>query len=145
MENSTLVLTLKKLQTMTALDYEEMRSNSNQERNKLENIVISLLDVPDKWSINNEYSERCIKLFPVQIFMTPPSNDFCLFLCSPGHISLQWQLALIDKNGDLYIVQTQRTFFPEAINHMLALTAILDDKGYSVNDILHVLLTEGGK
>ncbi|HAL7745302.1 TPA: conjugation system SOS inhibitor PsiB, partial [Escherichia coli] len=34
---------------------------------------------------------------------------------------------------------------PEAVSHSLALAASLDAQGYSVNDIIHILMAEGGQ
>ncbi|EMH7756662.1 conjugation system SOS inhibitor PsiB, partial [Escherichia coli] len=39
----------------------------------------------------------------------------------------------------------QRRFAPEAVSHSLALAASLDAQGYSVNDIIHILMAEGGQ
>lgn len=43
------------------------------------------------------------------------------------------------------VVQVQRRFAPEAVSHSLALAASLDAQGYSVNDIIHILMAEGGQ
>ncbi|ENI3614834.1 conjugation system SOS inhibitor PsiB, partial [Escherichia coli] len=43
------------------------------------------------------------------------------------------------------VVQVQQRFAPEAISHSLALAASLDEQGYSVNDIIHILMAEGGQ
>ncbi|ECN3504214.1 TPA: conjugation system SOS inhibitor PsiB, partial [Escherichia coli] len=42
-------------------------------------------------------------------------------------------------------VQVQHIFTPVAISHTLALAATLDAQGYSVNDIIHILMAEGGQ
>ncbi|EPP4416381.1 conjugation system SOS inhibitor PsiB family protein [Escherichia coli] len=42
-------------------------------------------------------------------------------------------------------VQVQRCFAPEAVSHSLALAASLDAQGYSVSDIIHILMAEGGQ
>ncbi|EMV5155037.1 conjugation system SOS inhibitor PsiB, partial [Escherichia coli] len=34
---------------------------------------------------------------------------------------------------------------PEAVSHSLALAASLDEQGYSVSDIIHILMAEGGQ
>ncbi|HBH4332013.1 TPA: conjugation system SOS inhibitor PsiB, partial [Escherichia coli] len=39
----------------------------------------------------------------------------------------------------------QRRFAPESVSHSLALAASLDAQGYSVNDIIHILMAEGGQ
>ncbi|EBW4541408.1 plasmid SOS inhibition family protein [Salmonella enterica subsp. enterica serovar Abony] len=43
------------------------------------------------------------------------------------------------------VVQVQHIFTPVAISHTLALAATLDAQGYSVNDIIHILMAEGGQ
>ncbi|KEL59158.1 plasmid SOS inhibition family protein [Escherichia coli 5-366-08_S1_C1] len=43
------------------------------------------------------------------------------------------------------VVRTQPSFCPEAVSHSLALAASLDAQGYSVNDIIHILMAEGGQ
>ncbi|HAX2439252.1 TPA: conjugation system SOS inhibitor PsiB, partial [Escherichia coli] len=43
------------------------------------------------------------------------------------------------------VVQVQRRFAPEAVSHSLALAASLDTQGYGVNDIIHILMAEGGQ
>ncbi|WP_283667645.1 conjugation system SOS inhibitor PsiB family protein, partial [Escherichia coli] len=43
------------------------------------------------------------------------------------------------------LLEVQRRFAPEAVSHSLALAASLDTQGYSVNDIIHILMAEGGQ
>ncbi|HFO4335244.1 TPA: conjugation system SOS inhibitor PsiB [Escherichia coli] len=45
--------------------------------------------------------------------------------------------------GGFFPVQVR--FTPAAISHTLALAATLDAQGYSVNDIIHILMAEGGQ
>ncbi|WP_024196896.1 conjugation system SOS inhibitor PsiB family protein [Escherichia coli] len=43
------------------------------------------------------------------------------------------------------LLEVQHIFTPVAISHTLALAATLDAQGYSVNDIIHILMAEGGQ
>ncbi|HHE4163941.1 conjugation system SOS inhibitor PsiB family protein, partial [Escherichia coli] len=53
---------------------------------------------------------------------------------------------LVNAGGEPFaVVQVQRRFAPEAVSHSLALAASLDAQGYSVNDIIHILMAEGGQ
>lgn len=53
---------------------------------------------------------------------------------------------LVNAGGEPFaVVQVQRRFAPEAVSHSLALAASLDTQGYSVNDIIHILMAEGGQ
>ncbi|HFP0917050.1 TPA: conjugation system SOS inhibitor PsiB [Escherichia coli] len=45
--------------------------------------------------------------------------------------------------GGFFPVQVR--FTPVAISYTLALDATLDAQGYSVNDIIHILMAEGGQ
>ncbi|MBA0942276.1 conjugation system SOS inhibitor PsiB, partial [Escherichia coli] len=57
-----------------------------------------------------------------------------------------WVLVLVNAGGEPFaVVQVQRRFDPEAVSHSLALAASLDAQGYSVNDIIHILMAEGGQ
>ena len=84
--------------------------------------------------------------FPVQVRFTPAHERFHLALCSPGDVSQVWVLVLVNAGGEPFaVVQVQRRFAPEAVSHSLALAASLDTQGYSVNDIIHILMAEGGQ
>ncbi len=77
----------------------------------------------------------------------PPAHErFHLALCSPGDVSQLWMLVLVNCGGQPFaVVQVQHIFTPVAISHTLALAATLDAQGYSVNDIIHILMAEGGQ
>lgn len=84
--------------------------------------------------------------FPVQVRFTPAHERFHLALCSPGDVSQLWMLVLVNGGGQPFaVVQVQHIFTPVAISHTLALAATLDAQGYSVNDIIHILMAEGGQ
>ncbi len=54
-------------------------------------------------------------------------------------------LVLVNGGGEPFaVVQVQRRFAPEAVSRSLTLAATLDTQGYSVNDIISILLAEGG-
>ena len=75
-----------------------------------------------------------------------PTNVFTWRLCSPGDVSQVWVLVLVNAGGEPFaVVQVQRRFAPEAVSHSLALAASLDAQGYSVSDIIHILMAEGGQ
>ena len=63
-----------------------------------------------------------------------------------GEVSQVWVLVLVNAGGEPFaVVQVQRRFAPEAVSHSLALAASLDTQGYGVNDIIHILMAEGGQ
>ena len=105
------------------------------------------------WRYGNVCVQRGVQLrsefggfFPVQVRFTPAHERFHLALCSPGDVSQVWVLVLVNAGGEPFaVVQVQRRFAPEAVSHSLALAASLDTQGYSVNDIIHILMAEGGQ
>ena len=98
------------------------------------------------WTMNGEYGSEFGGFFPVQVRFTPAHERFHLALCSPGDVSQVWVLVLVNAGGEPFaVVQVQRRFAPEAVSHSLALAASLDAQGYSVNDIIHILMAEGGQ
>ena len=125
-------LTLNVLHTMNAQEYEDIRAAGSDERRELTHAVMRELDAPDNWTMNGEYGSEFGGFFPVQVRFTPAHERFHLALCSPGDVSQVWVLV-------------QRRFAPEAVSHSLALAASLDTQGYSVNDIIHILMAEGGQ
>ena len=55
-------------------------------------------------------------------------------------------LVLVNSGGEPFsMVQVHRLFTPVAVSHSLALAASLDERGYSVSDIIHILMAEGGQ
>ena len=139
-------LTLNVLQTMNAQEYEDIRAAGSDERRELTHAVMRELDAPDNWTMNGEYGSEFGGFFPVQVRFTPAHERFHLALCSPGDVSQVWVLVLVNAGGEPFaVVQVQRRFAPEAVSHSLALAASLDAQGYSVNDIIHILMAEGGQ
>ncbi len=118
----------------------------SDERRELTHAVMRELDAPDNWTMNGEYGSEFGGFFPVQVRFTPAHERFHLALCSPGDVSQVWVLVLVNAGGEPFaVVQVQRRFAPEAVSHSLALAASLDAQGYSVNDIIHILMAEGGQ
>ncbi|EBG2302952.1 conjugation system SOS inhibitor PsiB [Salmonella enterica] len=116
------------------------------ERGELVDVLWGELDAPDNWTMNGEYGSEFGGFFPVQVRFTPAHERFHLALCSPGDVSQVWVLVLVNAGGEPFaVVQVQRRFAPEAVSHSLALAASLDAQGYSVNDIIHILMAEGGQ
>ena len=139
-------LTLNVLQTMSAQEYEDIRAAGSGERRELTHAVMRELDAPDNWTLNGEYGSEFGGFFPVQVRFTPAHERFHLVLCSPGDVSQLWMLVLVNGGGQPFaVVQVQHIFTPVAISHTLALAATLDAQGYSVNDIIHILMAEGGQ
>ena len=100
----------------------------------------------NNWMMNGEYGSEFGGFFPVQVRFTPAHERFHLALCSPGDVSQLWMLVLVNGGGQPFaVVQVQHIFTPVAISHTLALAATLDAQGYSVNDIIHILMAEGGQ
>ena len=100
----------------------------------------------NNWTMNGEYGSEFGGFFPVQVRFTPAHERFHLALCSPGDVSQVWVLVLVNAGGEPFaVIQVQRRFAPEAVSHSLALAASLDTQGYSVNDIIHILMAEGGQ
>ncbi|HFT5889363.1 TPA: conjugation system SOS inhibitor PsiB [Escherichia coli] len=123
-----------------------IRAAGSDERRELTHAVMRELDAPDNWTMNGEYGSEFGGFFPVQVRFTPAHERFHLALCSPGDVSQVWVLVLVNAGGEPFaVVQVQRRFVPEAVSHSLALAASLDGQGYSVNDIIHILMAEGGQ
>lgn len=125
---------------------EIIRAAGTDERRELTHAVMRELDAPDNWTMNGEYGSEFGGFFPVQVRFTPAHERFHLALCSPGDVSQVWVLVLVNAGGEPFaVVQVQRRFAPEAVSHSLALAASLDAQGYSVSDIIHILMAEGGQ
>ncbi|GDM08116.1 conjugation system SOS inhibitor PsiB [Escherichia coli] len=123
-----------------------IRAAGSDERRELTHAVMRELDAPDNWTMNGEYGSEFGGFFPVQVRFTPAHERFHLALCSPGDVSQVWVLVLVNAGGEPFaVVQVQRRFASEAVSHSLALAASLDTQGYSVNDIIHILMAEGGQ
>uniref|UniRef100_UPI001319ED7C conjugation system SOS inhibitor PsiB n=1 Tax=Escherichia coli TaxID=562 RepID=UPI001319ED7C len=76
----------------------------------------------------------------------PAPRRFRLALGWPGDVAQLWMLVLVNGGGQPFaVVQVQHIFTPVAVSHSLALAASLDAQGYSVNDIIHILMAEGGQ
>ena len=139
-------LTLNALQSMNAQEYEEIRAAGSDMRRNLTHEVMRKVDAPANWMMNGEYGSEFGGIFPVQVRFTPAHERFHLALCSPGDVSQLWMLVLVNGGGQPFaVVQVQHIFTPAAISHTLALAATLDAQGYSVNDIIHILMAEGGQ
>ncbi|HFO4244822.1 TPA: conjugation system SOS inhibitor PsiB [Escherichia coli] len=143
-------LTLNALQSMNAQEYEDIRAAGSDMRRNLTHEVMREVDAPANWMMNGEYGSEFGGFFPVQVRFTPAHERFHLALCSPGDVSQVWVLVLVlvlvNAGGEPFaVVQVQRRFAPEAVSHSLALAASLDTQGYSVNDIIHILMAEGGQ
>ncbi len=127
-------------------DSGDIRAAGSDERRELTHAVMRELDAPDNWTMNGEYGSEFGGFFPVQVRFTPAHERFHLALCSPGDVSQVWVLVLVNAGGEPFaVVQVQRRFASEAVSHSLALAASLDTQGYSVNDIIHILMAEGGQ
>ncbi len=127
-------------------EYEEIRAAGSDMRRNLTHEVMREVDAPANWMMNGEYGSEFGGFFPVQVRFTPAHERFHLALCSPGDVSQLWMLVLVNCGGQPFaVVQVQHIFTPVAISHTLALAATLDAQGYSVNDIIHILMAEGGQ
>ncbi|HAL0826710.1 TPA: conjugation system SOS inhibitor PsiB [Escherichia coli] len=123
-----------------------IRAAGSDMRRNLTHEVMREVDAPANWMMNGEYGSEFGGFFPVQVRFTPAHERFHLALCSPGDVSQVWVLVLVNAGGEPFaVVQVQRRFAPEAVSHSLALAASLDAQGYSVNDIIHILMAEGGQ
>ena len=142
-------LTLNALQSMNAQEYEDIRAAGSDMRRNLTHEVMREVDAPANWMMNGEYGSEFGGFFPVQVRFTPAHERFHLALCSPGDVSQVWVLVLVNAGGEPFaVVQGQRRigrFVRKAVSHSLALAASLDAQGYSVNDIIHILMAEGGQ
>lgn len=70
-------LTLNVLQTMNALEYEDIRAAGSDERRELTHAVMRELDAPDNWTMNGEYGSefggfspsRCVSARSMSVFI----------------------------------------------------------------------------
>nr|pir psiB protein - Escherichia coli plasmid Collb-P9 [Escherichia coli]AAB39948.1 PsiB [Shigella sonnei] len=139
-------LTLNALQSMNAQEYEDIRAAGSDIRRNLTHEVMREVDAPANWMMNGEYGSEFGGFFPVQVRFTPAHERFHLALCSPGDVSQLWMLVLVNCGGQPFapvVVQVQYEF--ELSLTILALARSLDAQGYSVNDIIHILMAEGGQ
>ena len=84
-------------------------------------------------------------LFPCSFHASP--RTFPPALCSPGDVSQLWMLV----PGEWWWTAFRRRSGCNISSRLsrsvptLALAATLDAQGYSVNDIIHILMAEGGQ
>ncbi len=117
-------------------------------RRNLTHEVMREVDAPANWMMNGEYGSEFGGFFPVQVRFTPAHERFHLALCSAGRClsglgagSGEWRWT-----SRFAVVQVQRRSSRRPpISHSLALAASLDAQGYSVSDIIHILMAEGGQ
>ncbi len=139
-------LTLNALQSMNAQEYEDIRAAGSDMRRNLTHEVMREVDAPANWMMNGEYGSEFGGLFSPSRFVSRQPTNVSTALCSPGDVSQLWMLVLVNCGGQPFaVVQVQHIFTPVAISHTLALAATLDAQGYSVNDIIHILMAEGGQ
>ncbi len=137
-------LTLNVLHTMNAQEYEDIRAAGSDERRELTHAVMRELDAPDNWTMNGEYGSEFGGFSPSSPFHACPRTFSRRYVHRA--MSQVWVLVLVNAGGEPFaVVQVQRRFAPEAVSHSLALAASLDTQGYSVNDIIHILMAEGGQ
>ncbi len=66
MEN-TVMSNLDVLASMHTCEFEEWQARGEGERHVLTSAVLSLLTVPEGWTVNGEYRAEFCGLFPVQL------------------------------------------------------------------------------
>ncbi len=139
-------LTLNVLQTMSAQEYEDIRAAGSDERRELTHAVMRELDAPDNWNDERRVRQRVWRIFPRPGPFHACPRTFPPGVMFTGDVSQVWVLVLVNAGGEPFaVVQVQRRFAPEAVSHSLALAASLDAQGYSVSDIIHILMAEGGQ
>ena len=139
-------LTLNVLQTMNAQEYEDIRAAGSDERR-----ADTHRDAGTGCAGQLDDERRKVRaaslaaFFPVRVCFTPAHERFPPGVMFTRAMSLWvWVLVLVNAGGEPFaVVQVQRRFAPEAVSHSLALAGVTGCAGYSVNDIIHILMAEG--
>ncbi|MGE9553638.1 conjugation system SOS inhibitor PsiB [Erwinia amylovora] len=142
MEN-TRTTNLDMLTAMHPCEFEEWRARGEGERHVLTSAVLSLLTVPDGWTVNGEYRAEFGGLFPVQLRFTPPDERFCLCVCSPGEIAGEWLVLIASADGGCVRDVLRLTpFGPSRISALIAAAAQACLIEYSVSGLADYLVQE---
>lgn len=139
-------LILNVLQIMNVQEYEDIWVVGSDECCELIYVVMWELDVLDNWMMNGEYGSEFGGFFFVQVCFMFVYECFYLVLCLLGDVFQVWVLVLVNVGGELFVVvQVQWWFVLEVVSYLLVLVVLLDMQGYSVNDIIYILMVEGGQ
>uniref|UniRef100_UPI003D816829 conjugation system SOS inhibitor PsiB n=1 Tax=Escherichia coli TaxID=562 RepID=UPI003D816829 len=130
---------------MSAQEYEDIRAAGSDGRELTHAVMREL--VAGQLDDEDGSTAASLAVFPVgEVRFTPAHERFHLALCAGRCLSGLGAGSGGDPGGGAFaVVQVQRRFAPEAVSHSLALAASLDAQGYSVNDIIHILMAEGGQ
>jgi hypothetical protein len=137
------IITLSDVQQLSPDDFEEYRAAGHEMRHTLTSAVLNTLIVPSSWQVNGEYRAEFGGLFPVQCRFTPPSEEYCVCVCSPGEMSPDWLIVLASQTGGyIRLLTTFAAFNPGRINRILDLAAQCNALNYSLPGTAVILTTE---
>lgn len=132
------------LASMHPCEFEEWRARGEGERHELTSAVLSLLTVPQGWTVNGEYRAEFGGLFPVQLHFAPPGEAFCLCVCSPGEVAGEWLVLIASADGGCVRDVLRLTpFDPPRISALVAAAAQACLLEYSVTGLADYLVQEG--
>ncbi|MCT6592790.1 conjugation system SOS inhibitor PsiB [Pantoea dispersa] len=142
MEN-TRARNLDELASMHPCEFEEWRERGETERQAMTSAVLSLLTVPECWTVNGEFRAEFGGLFPVQLRFAPPGEEFCLCVCSPGEIAGEWIVLFASADGG-YVRDVLRLtpFEPSRISALISAAAQACLLKYSMSGLADYLLQE---
>ncbi|STJ26659.1 conjugation system SOS inhibitor PsiB family protein [Escherichia coli] len=116
-------------------------------RRNLTHEVMREVDAPANWDDERRVWQRVRGFFPVQVRFTPAHERFHLALCSPGRrlsaldagSGEWWWTAFRRRSGATYLHACRDQSHAGACRD----TGLRRD--ISVNDIIHILMAEGGQ
>ena len=113
---------LKKINALSASDMEFIRQQGKQPRRALSDAVTGLLTVPVGWRVCTEYRAEFGGFFPLQCrFSAAESDDWHLYVCSPGEVSPCWLLVLLSAGGSVVRTLYQsESLEPDVISKLVA-------------------------
>ncbi|QHM74044.1 conjugation system SOS inhibitor PsiB [Mixta intestinalis] len=137
---------LDELVSMAPYEYEDLRDCGNDFRHKLNCAVLRYLHIPESWGVNAEYKNEYGGLYPVQCRFTPPGEEFCIALCSPGEITDKWLMILAPyEQSRIYLLKSFARFDSGFINQVLSEAEKLVRNGAGLDQIIYALLAcKGG-
>lgn len=140
---NTVMNNLSVLTAMHPCEFEEWRERGEGERHVLTSAVLSLLTVPQGWTVNGEYRAEFGGLFPVQLRFAPPGEAFCLCVCSPGEVAGEWLVLIASADGGCVRDVLRLTpFEPSRISALISAAAQACLLKYSMSGLADYLLQE---
>lgn len=120
------LITATVIDTMSPCEFEDFRECGEDCRQAMSFAVLKALDVPNDWGITCECQNEYGGFYPIQCKFSPPNEGYHISLCSPGAVSLMWQVILLSNKGEfIRVISVHKKFDPERVGMILEIAAIM--------------------